>query len=158
MLNRLKQERGAPKILLCGRKPEFTDRIVDEWLTRTRSRSISSLEGKPTYNAFCDGVQRNLSPRETPNKPFPNSLIGPGSPGPSPYQFVASSLGHKTPGIPRICNGIVMTIKPMIATTSEFQTQTTVSSDWSFFVQHQVPSPPHLILITQLAGGVRDLV
>ncbi len=54
VLNRLKQERGVPKMLFCDNGSEFTGQRMDLWAYRNGVKIDFSRPGKPTDNAFCE--------------------------------------------------------------------------------------------------------
>ncbi len=54
VLNRLKQERGAPKMLFCDNGSEFTGQMMDMWAYRNGVKIDFSRPGTPTENAFCE--------------------------------------------------------------------------------------------------------
>jgi putative transposase len=54
VLNRLKQERGAPKMLFCDNGSEFTGQMMDLWAYRNGVKIDFSRPGKPTDNACCE--------------------------------------------------------------------------------------------------------
>ncbi len=54
VLNRLKQERGAPKVLFCDNGPEFAGQTMDMWAYKNEVKIDFSRPGKPTDNAFCE--------------------------------------------------------------------------------------------------------
>jgi transposase InsO family protein len=54
ILNRLMQERGAPKVLFCDNGSEFTGQMMDMWAYRNDVKIDFSRPGKPTDNAFCE--------------------------------------------------------------------------------------------------------
>jgi putative transposase len=53
-LNRLKQERGVPKMLFCDNGSEFTSQAVDLWAYQNGVKIDFSRPGKPTDNAFVE--------------------------------------------------------------------------------------------------------
>jgi len=53
-LNRLKQERGVPKLLFCDNGSEFTSHAMDLWAYRHGVKIDFSRPGKPTDNAFVE--------------------------------------------------------------------------------------------------------
>ena len=53
-LNRLKQERGVPKLLFCDNGSEFTSHAMDLWAYRHGVKIYFSRPGKPTDNAFVE--------------------------------------------------------------------------------------------------------
>ena len=59
VLNRLKLQRGAPRVLFCDNGPEFTGQLMDLWAYRNGVKIDFSRPGKPTDNAFCR-IVRNL--------------------------------------------------------------------------------------------------
>ena len=54
VLNRLKPERGAPKMLFCDNGSEFTGQMMDMWAYRNGVKIDFSRPGRPTDNAFCE--------------------------------------------------------------------------------------------------------
>jgi putative transposase len=54
VLNRLKLERGTPKVLFCDNGSEFTGQMMDMWAYRNQVKIDFSRPGKPTDNAFCE--------------------------------------------------------------------------------------------------------
>ena len=54
VLNRLKLERGSPKVLFCDNGSEFTGQQMDLWAYRSGVKIDFSRPGKPTDNAFCE--------------------------------------------------------------------------------------------------------
>jgi len=54
VLNRLKLERGVPKVLFCDNGSEFTGQMMDLWAYRNSVKIDFSRPGKPTDNAFCE--------------------------------------------------------------------------------------------------------
>jgi putative transposase len=60
VLNRLRQERGAPKVLFCDNGPEFTGQVMDMWAYRNEVKIDFSRPGKPTDNAFCESFNRTF--------------------------------------------------------------------------------------------------
>ena len=54
VLNRLKQERGVPKMLFCDNGSEFTGQMMDLWAYRNGVKIDFSRPGKPTDNAFVE--------------------------------------------------------------------------------------------------------
>src|SRR5271154_2108774 len=53
-LNRLKLERGIPKVLFCDNGSEFTSHAMDLWAYRNGVKIDFSRPGKPTDNAFVE--------------------------------------------------------------------------------------------------------
>ncbi len=53
-LNRLKYERGVPKILFCDNGSEFTSQAMDLWAYQNGVKIDFSRPGKPTDNAFVE--------------------------------------------------------------------------------------------------------
>jgi putative transposase len=53
-LNRLKLDRGVPKVLFCDNGSEFTSQAMDLWAYRHRTKIDFSRPGKPTDNAFVE--------------------------------------------------------------------------------------------------------
>jgi putative transposase len=54
VLNRLKQQRGAPKVLFCDNGSQFAGQMMDMWAYRNEVKIDFSRPGKPTDNAFCE--------------------------------------------------------------------------------------------------------
>ena len=54
VLNRLKVQRGAPRMLFCDNGSEFTSQIMDLWAYQNGVRIDFSRPGKPTDNAFVE--------------------------------------------------------------------------------------------------------
>ena len=52
VLNRLKEQRGLPKMLFCDNGSEFTGQLMDLWAYRNGVKIDFSRPGKPTDNAF----------------------------------------------------------------------------------------------------------
>jgi putative transposase len=53
-LNRLKLERGVPKVLFCDNGSEFTSQAMDLWAYRSGAKIDFSRPGKPTDNAYVE--------------------------------------------------------------------------------------------------------
>ena len=53
-LNRMKTERGVPKLLFCDNGSEFTSQAMDLWAYRNGAKIDFSRPGKPTDNAFVE--------------------------------------------------------------------------------------------------------
>jgi putative transposase len=53
-LNRLKLDRGVPKVLFCDNGSEFTSQAMDLWAYRNGAKVDFSRPGKPTDNAFVE--------------------------------------------------------------------------------------------------------
>ena len=53
-LNRLKQDRGVPKVLFCDNGSEFTSQTMDLWAYQNAAKIDFSRPGKPTDNAFVE--------------------------------------------------------------------------------------------------------
>jgi hypothetical protein len=61
-LNKLKLERGVPKVLFCDNGSEFTSHAMDLWAYQNGAKIDFSRPGKPTDNAFVEsfnGTFRN---------------------------------------------------------------------------------------------------
>jgi putative transposase len=54
VLNRIKLQRGVPKMLYCDNGSEFTSQAMDLWAYRNGVRIAFSRPGKPTDNAFVE--------------------------------------------------------------------------------------------------------
>jgi putative transposase len=59
-LNRLVQQRGAPRYLLADNGAEFTSQVVDLWAYHHGVRIDFSRRGKPTDNAFIETFNGRL--------------------------------------------------------------------------------------------------
>ncbi len=53
-LNRLKAQRGVPKVLFCDNGSEFTSQAMDLWAYQNGVKIDFSRPGKPTDNAFVE--------------------------------------------------------------------------------------------------------
>ncbi len=53
-LNRLKLDRGVPKVLFCDNGSEFTSQAMDLWAYRSGAKIDFSRPGKPTDNAYVE--------------------------------------------------------------------------------------------------------
>ena len=53
-LNRMKQERGVPKVLFCDNGSEFTSQAMDLWAYQNGMKIDFSRPRKPTDNAFVE--------------------------------------------------------------------------------------------------------
>ena len=60
VLNRLKAQRGVPKMLFCDNGSEFTSQILDLWAYHNGVRIDFSRPGKPTDNAFVESFNGSL--------------------------------------------------------------------------------------------------
>lgn len=60
VLNRLVQQRGAPKYLFADNGAEFTGHLVDLWAYHHGVRIDFSRPGKPTDNAFIETFNGSL--------------------------------------------------------------------------------------------------
>ena len=54
VLNRIKAQRGVPKMLYCDNGSEFSSQARDQWAYQNRVRMAFSCPGKPTENAFVE--------------------------------------------------------------------------------------------------------
>jgi len=54
VLNRIRQDRGVPKVLFCDNGAEFTSQIVDLWAYQNGVQIDFSRPGKPTDNAYVE--------------------------------------------------------------------------------------------------------
>lgn len=54
VLNRLRFERSAPKVLFCDNGSEFTSQIMDLWAYQNGVKIDFSRPGKPTDNAYVE--------------------------------------------------------------------------------------------------------
>lgn len=53
-LNRLRLERGVPKVLFCDNGSKFASQAMDLWAYRNGVKMDFSRPGKPTDNAFVE--------------------------------------------------------------------------------------------------------
>jgi putative transposase len=53
-LNRLKLNRGVPKVLFCDNSSEFTSRAMNLWAYQNGAKIDFSRPGKPTDNTFVE--------------------------------------------------------------------------------------------------------
>jgi putative transposase len=60
VLNRLRLERRAPKMLFCDNGSEFTSQIMDLWAYQNGVKIDFSRPGKPTDNAFVESFNGTL--------------------------------------------------------------------------------------------------
>ncbi len=60
VLNRLRFERRAPKMLFCDNGSEFTSQIMDLWAYQNGVKIDFSRPGKPTDNAFVESFNGTL--------------------------------------------------------------------------------------------------
>jgi putative transposase len=54
VLNRIKMQRGVPKMLYCDNGSEFSSQAMDLWAYQHGVRIAFSRPGKPTDNAFVE--------------------------------------------------------------------------------------------------------
>jgi putative transposase len=54
VLDRLKQQRGVPKLLFCDNGAEFTSQVMDLWAYQNGVKIDFSRPGKPTDNAYVE--------------------------------------------------------------------------------------------------------
>jgi putative transposase len=54
VLNRMKQQRGVPKVLFCDNGSEFTSQAMDLWAYQNGMKIYFSRPGKPTDHAFVE--------------------------------------------------------------------------------------------------------
>jgi putative transposase len=54
VLNRLRQDRGVPKMLFCDNGAEFTSQVMDLWAYQNGVQIDFSRPGKPTDNAYVE--------------------------------------------------------------------------------------------------------
>ena len=54
VLNRIKMQRGVPKMLYCDNGSEFSSQAMDLWAYQNGVRIAFSRPGKPTDNAFVE--------------------------------------------------------------------------------------------------------
>ena len=54
VLNRLKQQRGVPKVLFCDNGSEFTSQAMDLWAYQNGMKIDFSRPGKPSDNVFVE--------------------------------------------------------------------------------------------------------
>jgi putative transposase len=60
VLQRLREERGLPKVMQTDNGPEFTGRALDEWAHRNRVRLHFIEPGKPVQNAVIESFNGRL--------------------------------------------------------------------------------------------------
>ncbi len=60
VLNQIRLERGAPKMLFCDNGSEFTSQIMDLWAYQNAVRIDFSRPGKPTDNAYIETFNGTL--------------------------------------------------------------------------------------------------
>jgi len=60
VLNRLRIERRAPKVLFCDNGAEFTSQIMDLWAYQNGVKIDFSRPGKPTDNAYVESFNGTL--------------------------------------------------------------------------------------------------
>ena len=60
VLNRVKAQRGVPKMLYCDNGSEFSSQAMDLWAYRNRVRIAFSRPGTPTDNAFVESFNGTL--------------------------------------------------------------------------------------------------
>jgi len=60
VLQRISQERGAPKVLFCDNGTEFTSQVMDLWAYHREVRIDFSRPGKPTDNAYVESFNGTL--------------------------------------------------------------------------------------------------
>jgi putative transposase len=60
VLNQIRFERGAPKMLFCDNGSEFTSQILDLWAYQNGVRIDFSRPGKPTDNAYIETFNGTL--------------------------------------------------------------------------------------------------
>jgi putative transposase len=59
-VNRLRLERGVPKVLFCDNGSKFTSHAMDLWAYRNGVKIDFSRPGKPTDNAFVESFNGTL--------------------------------------------------------------------------------------------------
>ena len=59
-LNRLKLDRGVPKVLFCDNGSEFTSQAMGLWAYRNSAKIDVSRPGNPTDNAFVESFNGTL--------------------------------------------------------------------------------------------------
>jgi len=60
VLQRISQQRGAPKVIFCDNGSEFTGQMMDLWAYRSRVKIDFSRPGKPTDNAYVESFNGTL--------------------------------------------------------------------------------------------------
>jgi len=60
LLNRIKAQRGVPKMLYCDNGSEFSSQAMDLWAYQNRVRIAFSRPGKPTDNAYIETFNGTL--------------------------------------------------------------------------------------------------
>ena len=60
VLDRLKQSRGLPKMIICDNGTEFTSKAMDQWACANRVDLKFIQPGKPNQNAYCESFNARL--------------------------------------------------------------------------------------------------
>jgi putative transposase len=60
VLQRIREERGIPKVLFCDNGSEFTSQVLDLWAYRNQVKIDYSRPGKPTDNAYVESFNGTL--------------------------------------------------------------------------------------------------
>jgi putative transposase len=60
VLNRLRQDRGVPRMLFCDNGAEFTSQVMDLWAYQNGVQIDFSRPGKPTDNAYVESFNGTL--------------------------------------------------------------------------------------------------
>jgi len=60
VLNRLRQDRGVPRMLFCDNGAEFTSQVMDLWAYQNGVQIDFSRPGKPTDNAYGESFNGTL--------------------------------------------------------------------------------------------------
>jgi putative transposase len=60
VLNQIRAQRGAPKMLFCDNGSEFSSQIMDLWAYQNRVKINFSRPGKPTDNAYIETFNKTL--------------------------------------------------------------------------------------------------
>jgi putative transposase len=59
-LNRVKLERGVPKVLFCDNGPEFVAKDLRKWLADTGAKTLYIEPGSPWENGYCESFNSKL--------------------------------------------------------------------------------------------------
>ena len=60
VLDRLKQGRGLPKVIVCDNGTEFTYKAMDQWAFANKVQLKFIQPGKPNQNAYCKSFNARL--------------------------------------------------------------------------------------------------
>jgi putative transposase len=60
VLDRLKEERGLPKMIICDNGTEFTSKAMDQWALANQVELKFIQPGKPNQNSYCESFNSRL--------------------------------------------------------------------------------------------------